>query len=77
MALANFYDKELVNSPNNSMKQEYMELSMLLSYEYNKTLYDSVMQTAEENRDKNSGWVVCYCIVEYTHRAIPIGNAIN
>ena len=55
MALANFYDKELVNSPNNSMKQEYMELSMLLSYEYNKTLYESVMEAAEENRDKNSG----------------------
>ena len=55
MALANFYDKELVNSPNNSIKQEYMELNMLLSYEYNKTLYDSVMEAAEENRDKNSG----------------------
>lgn len=55
MALANFYDTELSNSPNNSIKQEALELSMLLSYEYNKTLYESVMEAAEENRDKNSG----------------------
>lgn len=50
LALTNFYDKELTKSTNNTMKQEVMELSAILSKEYNKSLYESVNKLRELNK---------------------------
>lgn len=47
MALTNFFDKELTKSTNHSMKQEVMELSAILSKEYNKSLYESINKLRE------------------------------